>query len=609
MDKKSIKILKEYQCDYNRELEESFARTLSENETLRVFFINENRAFTDGKNIIVDPAINEGFCDMEALKKIQGIMKLPPSFSTNPDNALRMITRGQNIHEALHIIYSPFPSLAFKDKDIDTKSKKHTIGLIENIIEDAYIEGVGACLYDNLEIYLIFLRYIMVLTKKQGEGTAKSIIKRISNENERLVEYFDYIATTLLYPMVKLPKAPRDIRKYVKKTLELFKIASLAGNAKERYSYAKEIFNIIIPLIPENYEKLQYDSLESILYGMKTHSVESVTISGVKREGKEAKIKGTLFQENKDYSKEMCSIIKQFNKERKLSLAILNTVGFKQLFYGKEFDCSPLHNNIRINEEKPKPNLNFKKAYENIYKKYKLNINSYNSKFMELLKGKASSREEKQSFGSGISSRYLGDHKKRYWYRNSEGEEITDLGVLLLIDGSGSMWGERRDGAIIFSIILHEVLKTQNIPHAIIEHRARFEEPDVDINILVGFNSKKEDKFNLMRISSFGDNRDALALFWAEKYMNKNIFCENKLIIVISDGVPSHMADEYYPPGSIIDTRKSVEKIMKRGTKIIGVSLGEDEDLKDIYPNLVLCSDLRRLTGQILTLISRQLRK
>lgn len=608
MDKENLEVLKLYQCDYNRELEESFARTLSENESLRLFFINEDRAFTDGKNIIVDPAIKEGFCDREALEKIEEIMNLSSSFSTNPDNALRMITRGQNIHETLHIIYTPFPSLAFQDKDIDTKSKKYTMSLIENIIEDAYIEGAGACLYDNLEIYLIFLRYIMILEKKKSEGTAKRVLRSNLNEVEMLVEYLDYIAISILYPMVVVSKASKRVRKYINKTIELFKRATLEGSPKERYSYAKKIFNIIKPIIPEDCEKLKYQSLEGILYGMKTHSGESATINRVKSQGKEAKISRTLFQEHKDYSEEISSIIEGFDRQRKLSLSTLNSVGFNQTFYGKQFDCSVIHNKIKINEEKPKVDFNLKKAYENIYKRYRINISSYNSRFTQFLRGKSSYREERQIFGSGISSRYLADHGKRYWYRNSESEEVPDLGVLLLIDGSGSMMGERRDGAIISSVILHEVLKNQKIPHAIVEHRAGFEKSEIDINILVGFNSKKEDKYNLMKIDSYGDNRDALALFWAERYMGRKVFCENKLIIVISDGVPCHMADMYYPPKSIIDTSNSVRKIIKRGTKIIGVSLTEEEELKNIYPSLVICSDLRRLTGEILTLISRQLK-
>lgn len=61
-------ILKDFQCDYNRSLEENFAQTFSENEDARLFFINENQAFTDGKNIIVDPASDELYADRKALR-------------------------------------------------------------------------------------------------------------------------------------------------------------------------------------------------------------------------------------------------------------------------------------------------------------------------------------------------------------------------------------------------------------------------------------------------------------------------------------------------------------------------------------------------------------
>lgn len=53
---------------------------------------------------------------------------------------------------------------------------------------------------------------------------------------------------------------------------------------------------------------------------------------------------------------------------------------------------------------------------------------------------------------------------------------------------------------------------------------------------------------------------------------------------------------------------------MNRGTNIIAISLDDSDeystydDLKQIYPNLVCCNDLKRLTGQLLQVISKQLR-
>ena len=43
-------ILDKFQCERNRQIEESFARAFSETEDTRLFFMNEDRAFTDGKN-------------------------------------------------------------------------------------------------------------------------------------------------------------------------------------------------------------------------------------------------------------------------------------------------------------------------------------------------------------------------------------------------------------------------------------------------------------------------------------------------------------------------------------------------------------------------------
>ncbi len=63
MNKDAEKTLKLFQCDFNRSIEENFAQVLSENEKVRLFFINENQSFTDGQNIVVDPGIGEAFAD------------------------------------------------------------------------------------------------------------------------------------------------------------------------------------------------------------------------------------------------------------------------------------------------------------------------------------------------------------------------------------------------------------------------------------------------------------------------------------------------------------------------------------------------------------------
>lgn len=47
MNKQDKEVLKLFQTEDNRKIEEDFASMLSENPNLRLFFINENQAYTD----------------------------------------------------------------------------------------------------------------------------------------------------------------------------------------------------------------------------------------------------------------------------------------------------------------------------------------------------------------------------------------------------------------------------------------------------------------------------------------------------------------------------------------------------------------------------------
>jgi uncharacterized protein YegL len=432
------------------------------------------------------------------------------------------------------------------------------------------------------------------------------------------MDYLDYMATFLLYPMVKQSEPKADLSDYVEKSKQLFLDGSVAASPKERYEYTSKIFELIVHLIPEDEEKLQFEHLSSLLGGTKTHSADGSTIGTEKHEGKSQAVTIRLFTDMEGNQREdnpqidiLMSTLQSFAKDKEAAFKIIEYSGSFTTLKGSAYDCAVIHKDITINENHPKINLNLRKAYQNIYNRYKMNIRSYNSRFTQILKAQVTQREEKHQFGSGITSKRLGDIKKRYWYRTVQGEDVPDMAIMLLIDGSGSMRGERKNAAMQSAVILHEVLKKQEITHAIVEHRAGFDEPEIDVNILVRFNGNDEEKLNIMQIDAYGDNRDGLALFWAERYMAKNTANDYRLIIVLSDGLPAHDADDYYPPVSTKDTANAVKKITKRGTDIIGISLDQPgafdtyEQLSQIYPNLVACNDLSRLTGQLLGIIAR----
>jgi uncharacterized protein YegL len=657
-------ILDKFQCEQNRKTEESFARAFSENDDVRLFFINEGKAYTDGKSIIVDPAFYDIYKDKECLKKTEEFLGWPELIAANSWNALKMVTRGLTLHECLHLLYSNFPGNEVYDPDFtEFKNGQRVISGISNIIEDAYIEAVGISVYDNIAIYLMFNNVAPYFSKKDVQGTAEENFKinkpkeienfipqsneqtrKLSDEEEkkllemylhflevekkvqRLIDYLDYMTTFLIYPMFDDGNPNDEIAEYVEKTKQLFLDGSIQDNPDLRYDYCKKIYEIIRPLIPEDEEvELERNLLPKSIGGQDSHGDCQNSIGYKNRKGKSQSVTTRLFS-NLDGSRKanlytdvygLTAAIKDFEKDEKSSDEITTYSGYKVNHTANSVGATPVHKGIRINENHPKINFNLKTAYQNIYNQYHLNINSYNSKFLQLLKAQISVKENRFRFGSGIDSKRMGDIKRRIWFRNQKGSDVPDMSVLLLIDGSGSMYGERRNSAMISSVILHEVLKKQGIEHAIVEHRGQFEEPEIDVNILVDFNSREEEKYNIMQLTAEGDNRDGLALYWAEKYINQRTFCENKLIIVLSDGQPAHDYDCYYGAAANKDTANAVKKIMNRGTNIIAVALdnGDTEmpedstfnDLKEIYPHIIQCKDLKRLTGQILNIISKQL--
>ncbi len=637
-DEKYKALLDKFQTEQNRSVEESFARAFAESDDVRLFFINEDKAYTDGKNIVVDPAFHDIYKDEDCIKQTEEFLEWPSLISADPWNALKIVSRGLTLHECLHILYSNFPGNQFTDPDFNsaTKVRTHkneikTISNISNIIEDAYIEAAGASVYDNIEIYLMFNRVAVVFANKVVEGTASEKFKSEKRKDsqkkiETLIYYLDYMANFLLFPMFELDEPGKEIADYVEKTKPLFMDGSIQENPDDRYKYCKEILEIIKPLIPEDDEaELDESLLPGKIAGQGSHAGFSNSIGGKKRKGKSQAVTTRLFTKLDGSKKdnpntgvtELISAVKGFEKDKKAADDITSYQGYKVEHSGNSVGASAVHKEIKINENHLKINLNLRKAYQNIYAHYHLNINSYNSRFLQLLRAQVPVKENKYLFGAGIDSKMMGDMKKRIWFRNTRGNEIPDMSVLLLIDGSGSMMGERRKSAMISSVILHEVLKKQGIEHAIVEHRGYFDEPAIDVNILVDFNSKEEEKLNIMQLDASGDNRDGLALYWAEKYINKKTFCDNKLIIVLSDGCPAHAFDEYYGPVANKDTANAAMKIISRGTNIIAVALdnecGDDDEystysnLKEIYPHLIQCRDLKRLTGQLLNIISRQL--
>lgn len=619
------RLLRLFQSEANRRTEEEFARIFTENDSVRVAFINENRAFTDGRNIVVDPAEDKLFSDEKAIEETTKFLHLPPKSCTSWD-ALKLSARSQNIHECLHIIYTAFPNPALQDKRCTDKVRLMTLCDIGNILEDAYIEAVGAEVYDNAELFLKWGRVSRIFVSNPSEGTTRQRFREAGadmNSAARLIYILNYMATELLYPFIQLATPSEQIAEYINRIRPLYLAGSAAASPMERYDHSCQIFDILEELIPKSEEELDRTYLKSILSGGETHSPFRCSPKEFVSTGRIQTITRRLFTDLSGNPanftvnlKNYTAFIEEAQTQYDIVISEENYNGVIIFIDGSELGAAAMHNGIKIIENHPKPDSNMAKAYFNLLKKNQTAINTCCSRLDRLLKAEREYMETKQLFGSGISSKDLGDVKKRYWFRKHTEQDIPDMAVLFMIDGSGSMLGERRGAAMTSCVILHEVLSRNNIEHAIVEHRAIYDKPEVEHNVLVDFQGRASEKYNILSISADEGTREGLSLLWGERYLAQKSTAEKKLMVVISDGLPAHASDGilYYPPVSTMDTHNAAEKIIRRGTKIIAVALSSTEydcydALKAIYPQVIDCSDLTHLTGQLFRIISRELER
>ncbi len=621
MTEKEEEALALFQCEENRKREESYVRGFVQNEEVELAFVNEGRAFTDGRNITVDPMMDMLFTDRKALKETSRFLGFRQTVRS-PWHALTFTSRAQEVHEGLHILFSDFPPPAVHDVRSTTKERMEVLALIGNIIEDAFIESAGVSAFPNMELYLRWGRVSHLFAKQESAGTVYERLSQagIDHEQEhsgviRLERILEQMTSELLYPMVKAKEAPAELTEWLDQVRPLFFEGAEQETPSQRHWYACEIFDLLEPLIPE--EMPDFSFTERLLGGTGTHCSSKNTFQINGSRGRACQITRRLFVDQDGNPI-------PFDEEGTILLTAIQAGGeafgqFKQHsepvmidWIGSETGASAMHRSIRIREIHPSVDLLLEKSYRKIVSQYLLTINTYIRRFSALIQTENEVIEDRRYFGKGISSKHFLDIKKRCWYRTSHVPGTPELSVLLMIDGSGSMFGNRRNAAVQASVILHEVLKKNHIEHAVVEYRAIYDKPLVEHQVLLPFSAAEKEQYNLLRLSASDGTREGLSLFWAENYLAAHTVTDHQLIIVISDGFPEHCCEgsQYFPPVSVKDTANAAEKISRSGTKIIAVALGHDcyEQLCRVYPKTLECDSLDRLPQQLLKLIASELR-
>lgn len=167
-----------------------------------------------------------------------------------------------------------------------------------------------------------------------------------------------------------------------------------------------------------------------------------------------------------------------------------------------------------------------------------------------------------------------------------------DCEVLLLVDMSGSMQiGLKEQMARETAVIFGEALMALNVPHYIMGFTADdyVEEEDgqyydVVHHHFVTWNSSKRQHQSLVGIRGIADNEDGFSIRTAKAIMDSRN-ASNKLIIIISDGMPASLVYNNHGADGVKETSRAIRDARKSAT-VLGIAIGTDapeKDLRNMY--------------------------
>lgn len=209
-------------------------------------------------------------------------------------------------------------------------------------------------------------------------------------------------------------------------------------------------------------------------------------------------------------------------------------------------------------------------------------------------------------FGKSLSQSSYHRKDKRFFENKKLPTESPRLAVALVIDESGSMYGEKIDYARFMAITTYTFCQELGINVAIMGHSTN--DYEVEIFQYTDFDGSYDnaDKYRLMNIQDRNCNRDGYALKYAVEKIKK-VDSDVKLVIVVSDGQPNHQG--YQGQVAFDDLRKIKSDAKKSGIDVVAAAIDEDKEIiKSIYGEGFLnISNLKRLPQAITNTIKKYL--
>jgi len=184
--------------------------------------------------------------------------------------------------------------------------------------------------------------------------------------------------------------------------------------------------------------------------------------------------------------------------------------------------------------------------------------------------------------------------------------------VLVLTDFSGSMSEPGEDGIAKVQyakqalVTLGKTLENLNVNYSLRGFSARSGRCEVSDVILKEFSDPHIDYKLVNKVfypPGYGENRDGASIRHATTLLGNQR--GKKLLIVISDGYPSHGCgnneDDYEGEAGEADTKSAIREAEENGIKVMGISIDRDANnfVLEAYPNSFVFNDLKYFPRQL----------
>lgn len=529
-------------------------------------------AYTDGKGIFLNFTLADDFV-IETEKK---------SFMT-----------GLFAHELMHLLRTDF-HIRKERLDIATAARKRVLATISNILEDSAIE---ACAHLFLPEYMV--KSLMLMKQKVHEKS-----KYLTECQSAFEQYMSACMQLTNYGLLKGEMSFEKAKELFNETAPIYLQGMLEKSAKKRMEYSEQIVDIIKELWENNADvtKDMANAMgeKSVSSGSEEHGVQEMN-------GEPQPLPcGNLSEEEIQNLEESVVQLVEASTE-------IENYGRKER---ESSEAAPVIQPIRSGYfdgdktkavEIPASEIDGDAfMYDTVVRQNQHIIRAIDHLFSDALSNAVIKQHSKTGSRVDVKRLTKKPTSTKIFLKKTE-QDLKDVAVFVLIDESGSMFGDKSKTARETAIILAEVFSKYQIPLYIMGFTDNRGTPK-HYHYINWNNNSKEKRTKLAGIDGKVDNFDGYSIREATQILSKRKE-KKKLLLILSDGQPASYGYKSERDG-IVDTSMAIREARGKGIQVsgIGIQIRNDEDMRTMYGHgFINVQKTEELKGTVLKELKRTL--